>query len=286
MIVRLVLALVLLLSGATASAEHIPCASQFSDTQYLTRGAGLTGVSDSQTLIFSALVKSDNTTSYRRVFSNSTGGQHITLQRATGQAQFQFFGANAAGVRVFLGYSGNFTDDYDWHHVLASVDLSIPKIHYYIDDVLNNVAPVQINDTIDFTHTDWIVGANDGGGNPWNGGIAQLYFAPGQFLDFSVVSNRRLFISASGKPVSLGMDGSKPTGTAPAIFLRRRKNFGTNFGTGGDFTPDSVSLDTAKGPLGYAKQLGRCTGRIPDAKGGRLTTAGRGGLTSRGGRAR
>jgi hypothetical protein len=48
--------------------------------------------------------------------------------------------------------------------------------------------------------------------------VADVYFAPGQFLDLSIPGNVAKFISA-GKPVDLGSDGSTPTGIAPLVFL-------------------------------------------------------------------
>lgn len=76
---------------------------------------------------------------------------------------------------------------------------------------------------------------------PLTGYLADYWIGAGQLIDFSVMANRRKFISASGKPVNLGADGSIPTGTAPAVFLRRAPSgaaatFANNLGTGGDFT--------------------------------------------------
>ena len=75
------------------------------------------------------------------------------------------------------------------------------------------------------------------GGNNFLGDMAHFWFAPGQYLDFSVEANRRKFISALGKPVDLGADGSTPTGVAPAIFFTgNAAAFVANKGTGGAAT--------------------------------------------------
>jgi hypothetical protein len=71
--------------------------------------------------------------------------------------------------------------------------------------------------------------------------MAELYFAPGQYLDFSTESNRRKFITAIGTPMDLGSDGSAPTGTAPLVYQRLAAgetvaNFATNRGTSDDFS--------------------------------------------------
>ena len=104
-----------------------------------------------------------------------------------------------------------------------SWDLSVPVTHLYINDVSDKTDDVgPTDDTIDYDSTDWAIGAFTDGNTKFNGAIADLYFAPGQFLDFSDVVNRRKFINADGTPVRLGPDGSYPTGTAPLIFFTER----------------------------------------------------------------
>ena len=57
---------------------------------------------------------------------------------------------------------------------------------------------------------------------------------------WSVVANRRKYITATVKPVDLGSDGSNP-GSQPIVYLSVRSNdaatvFATNKGTGGNFS--------------------------------------------------
>lgn len=117
----------------------------------------------------------------------------------------------------------------------------------YINDTSNIgvVTDTQGAFNINYTQTDWAVGSVVGGTSKFNGAIADLYFAPGQYLDFSQIANRRKFIDANGQPMSLGVDGSLPTGTKPAIFLNGNKStFATNAGSGGSFTLNGA-LETA-----------------------------------------
>eukprot|EP00951_Prasinocladus_malaysianus_P002741 scaffold19422_cov43-Prasinocladus_malaysianus.AAC.1 len=61
------------------------------------------------------------------------------------------------------------------------------------------------------------------------------FYATREFLDMSVEANRRKFVSASGAPVLLGVDGSLPTGNAPDIYLSGDSGnwtSGVNFGSG------------------------------------------------------
>lgn len=80
--------------------------------------------------------------------------------------------------------------------------------------------------------------------------LGEAYFAPGQFLDFTVAANRRKFNQFVGGlllPVSLGTDGSLPTGVAPIIYLHldngeAASNFNLNRGSGGNFAWMSGSI--------------------------------------------
>jgi hypothetical protein len=81
---------------------------------------------------------------------------------------------------------------------------------------------------------------------PWLGCCAHIYFNQAETLDFTVVANRRLFVTAppTYKYVSLGSDGSTPTGTAPIYYFRGAgESFKTNRGTGG--TPANQGTNIA-----------------------------------------
>lgn len=52
--------------------------------------------------------------------------------------------------------------------------------------------------------------------------------------------------------MNLGVDGSTPTGVAPAIYLNKRAAlFGQNLGTGGDFTVNGAPKDANSTPMYY-----------------------------------
>jgi hypothetical protein len=90
---------------------------------------------------------------------------------------------------------------------------------------------------------------DDGNAPMVSGAFADFWFAPGQFIDFSIEANRRKFIDASGKPVYLGTNGEAPTGTAPAVLLSGgASSFATNKGTGGAFTLTGSLADASTSP--------------------------------------
>lgn len=218
---------------------------------YMTR-AGLSGAVDSKKGIISAWMRLDG----------GDGSQLDLIMGDDGSASFMVYrsspnkiGINgwssAPSLPLMLLTNNTYTSSATWVHLLASWDLAITTSHLYINDVSDkHVSSTQNNETLVYTHTQWRVGSDSAAvGSLFNGAIADLYFAPGQYLDFSQVSNRRKFISASGKPVHLGTTGALPTGTAPIMYHHLDNgeavaNFATNRGTGGNFTITGT-LDTA-----------------------------------------
>jgi len=78
--------------------------------------------------------------------------------------------------------------------------------------------------------------------------VAELW-VDNSFIDFTVESNRRKFISASGKPVDLGSDGSAPTSSAPLVFLSGDTGtWHTNKGSGGGFTENGEITTASTSP--------------------------------------
>lgn len=209
---------------------------------FMERGAGLSGAVDSKLLTFSCWV---------RKHVSVVGGAHLitavtavngstdrTTIAASSDGRLSAFGYNAAGTLI-LDQRSSAIGVGPWVHMLCSFDLSNPaRKHIYINDV-SDLASSNIftNDTIDFTMADWGVGATPNGGGNFDGSLADLWFAPGVYLDLSIEANRRLFIDADGNPVPLGATGNIPTGTAPLVFMSGDlAAWHTNKGTGGGFT--------------------------------------------------
>jgi hypothetical protein len=192
--------------------------AQFDGTNdFMTRGAGLNGAADGKLGILSAWIRLDGgDAADQTIFQGATtlGGtvSHVRLRR-TSANKFEVVTLNAAGSTLFtLTSSSTFTSSATWLHVLSSWDCASTAT-LYVNDVSQAVV-TPTNDLIDYTLADWAVGAQASGGTKVNGCIAEVYFQMGQYLDITLVSNRRKFYSPSGKPVFLGTDGSLPTGTA------------------------------------------------------------------------
>ena len=217
--------------------------ADFDGTDYMTRGADLTGIADSKTGIASVWIRIDGDSGVSNSIIRSTSANPFIFHWSAVDNLIKVGADNAASTEILLLVSATaYTTAATWLHILASWNLATATAYMYINDVDDLAgSPTLTDDTIDYdSATDWGIGATTAGGSLFDGCFAELYFAPGQFLDFSIVANRRRFISANGKPVWLGADGAIPTGTAPIVYQRVADaaavaTFATNLGTGGDF---------------------------------------------------
>jgi hypothetical protein len=231
-------------------------AADFDGTNdYMLRGADLTGIADGKSGAISFWYRvdgGDGTT--RQIFNNNiSAGQRFHLHHLINN-KFEIVGsaADGSGEILKLDSVNAYLATSTWLHILASWDLASNVSSLYINDVSDHSSIIRTNNTIDYSGgTNWAVGSSaySPGSDKINGCLAEVYFAPNQYLDFSVESNRRKFITAAGKPAHLGTDGSLPTGTAPIMYHHLDNgeavaNFATNRGTGGNFTITGT-LDTA-----------------------------------------
>jgi hypothetical protein len=230
-----------LLNPFRFSSELVCDAADFDGTNdFMLRGAGLTGQANSKQGIFSGWVRIDGDDGGTMQMMSSV---LLNLQFARDNSNtFAILAVNTSAVQILdLRTVNTYLTSATWLHVLSSWDMAAAARHIYITDVSDMDVNVFTNDTIAYEETDWAVGARTTGTSKFNGCMAEIFFAPGQYLDFSSDGNRRKFISSSGKPVNLGSDGSAPTGTAPLVYLHLDEgeaaaNFATNRGTGGDFS--------------------------------------------------
>lgn len=224
----------------------------------LARGGGLTGSSDSKLWTVSFWIKRVSDADTYRVFNGNTtlGGGIATVQTRMAvdiSGSFQLLGFNSTGAVILniLTSTGSVTVASSWVNILASVDMAnSSNRHLYINDV-SDLATVTTytNDTIDFTYADWGVGGQPNSSGLLNGAMADIWFAPGVYIDFSVTANRRLFIDAQGRPVSLGPTGAIPLGTPPLSYTRGPASLAaTNFGTGGNYTVLGSLANNSPGP--------------------------------------
>lgn len=120
-----------------------------------------------------------------------------------------------------------------WNHILVSWDLSPGNLyandfHMYLNDVdIKPVTPtvfapgalqsVEWGTGNLFVTTYRMEAGNGSGGTNQRYSAIWLDFT--RYIDFSVVANRRRFITASGGQLPLGLDGSIPTGFQPPWYI-------------------------------------------------------------------
>ncbi len=131
-----------------------------------------------------------------------------------------------------------------------SWDLSAAlKAHLFFNDVDETNTSIKVEGTVDYTRADYAFGARVAGILKLTGCLAQFYLNPEEHIDFTVEANRRKFVSAGGKPVDMGADGSDPTGNVPLVFLSGATvSWHTNKGDGGGMTENGALTDCASSP--------------------------------------
>lgn len=181
--------------------------------------------------------------------SDRAHAENCQLYYAIRKPRLQLFGPLGANeIENSAAYSAD-----AWHHILISVDSAAGRHKFYVDDVdVTTVISSDADVVADFNGKDFSFG-DDGFEFFITADVSEFWFAVGQSLTDGggtiPQATRRKFISASGKPVDLGADGSTPTGTAPTIFFSGNSSgFATNKGTGGAFTLTGSLTNAATSP--------------------------------------
>jgi hypothetical protein len=153
--------------------------------------------------------------------------------------------------------AGSYTAGPAWHHFLAAWDLNdSAKCKIYVDgaDVTDSVSGPVASYSIGYSSATWYVGSSTTATlQNYNGDLAEMYFAPNQWLDITQASVRNLFRTPAGKPADLGSNGSVPTGSVPTIYFHlddgeAPNNFAINRTGKGDFTVGGGLATAATSP--------------------------------------
>ncbi len=217
---------------------------------FLTRGAGLTGAADVKLGVLSCWVK-----------NAAGGGQQLVRFETGGSARLDFLitGVDLLNMKLnnpintlIMSVVSNIVIGDSWTHILVSWDLGRvagDRIKIYLNDIDQTAVPTtEADDVVEWTTADAAIGARVSGASKFDGDMSEFYLTD-EFLDLDVEANRRKFISAGGKPVELGSDGSDPTGTAPLIYFSgTTDSWHTNKGSGGGFTENGALTTASTSP--------------------------------------
>lgn len=212
-------------------------------SDYLLRGSDLAGNSDGKEGIITFSFRLDGGNGNSIYWLHNSGGRVNVFRNAANVIRITL--ENSSNDTVFTqATSTTHVSSTDFHFFMASWNLATAASHIFVDDVdVAAAAGVLDDDTIEYTRSTWAICAITNGTSTMDGVVSEFYFAPNQYLNFSVESNRRLFIDRAGFPVPLGVSGQLPTGTAPLVYMRTRaNNAGINSGTGGDFAIQGAPL--------------------------------------------
>ena len=227
---------------------------------YLTRGADLTGNADGRHGMCSFWIKADP--------ANFTDGYAIVYIAVSDRMDILIFsdgtvycymqdstGLSSLSTTTTLTIQTN-----SWSHVGIWWDtdyaLNSKILEIYIDNTLDTNAPIDTGALafdIDYTQTEHWVGAYTDATGKINGDFAEFYLNFATGLDLGVASNMEKFRTSGGKPVDLGSDGSRATGTAPIIYLHvgnggATSDFVSNDGSGGGMTENGALAIAATSP--------------------------------------
>tara|TARA_R110002020_G_scaffold351037_1_gene564363 strand:+ start:160 stop:2844 length:2685 start_codon:yes stop_codon:yes gene_type:complete len=215
----------------------------------LNKSSDLSGNSNGKTFTFSFWVNpTQDTNTDKRIYHTSGSWRNEIRYGNDGGLFVVFFNNESSGGTVFeiqspdikLAMGG-------WNHVLISADLTdTSKRHLYINDNLATPGWSYTNNTIDWTRSTHAIGddltATTGN---FQGDLAH-FFLDYTYRDFSVESNRRIFIDSAFGSTSV----STLSALNPIIYLPMTTGYsvGENEGTGGNFSavgsPSIVSNGT------------------------------------------
>lgn len=206
-------------------------------TNWLNRGAALTGAADgSQGIFFGCITLNGGDASTQIIMTGATG--FVTIARgATNKFSVQ---VSDSGAKTLLAPSlTSYTASATRHTLLMAWDTNFSAgnkiLQMYIDDIndIGSITDASTAFNVQYTTSDVGIGATSGGLLKTTACMSDVYLCSTTTLDLSVTANRRKFVNATNKPVNLLTSGA-PTGI---IYQKNpAASVGTNSGTGGNFT--------------------------------------------------
>lgn len=217
---------------------------------YATR-TGLTGIADGQAGLISAWLRVDGGDgTERRILRLDAASASFRLSIALGSGnQLSVVAANATPTTIlFKTATVTTVAGVSWRHFLCSWDMAqgVSTFKLFLDDIDRTPGggTYTQGETIDYSPASLTaaIGAVSDGTLKFNGCLSEIFFHT-SYLDLSVESNRRKFITANGRCAFLGANGSLPLGVQPLIYVPNGDP-STNLGSGGNFTVTGT-LDVA-----------------------------------------
>lgn len=218
---------------------------------YLQRTSALVGASVGSVGTLSCWVKMNGSDGAALVLFQMFAAAYTGVNVARQASKKLLFTLRSTGnaARVSIGSTSTLTADASWHHVAACWDTSSAALCLLYLDGLDDTGSASVGaGTIGYVAPRVTVGADRTGGNKMNCDMAEFWFDT-SYVDLTDAAERAKFLKATGTPASLGNAGQRPTGAPPLIYLKGpASTWGTNYGTGGDFTVTGSFTDSATKP--------------------------------------
>ena len=234
-------------TGARGPNEFWGNLATFNGTNsYLSKAGAISGLGNSKTFSLSLFFnKTLGTTDYL-ISWPTTGGNH-TLFFNTATSMNQAW-KNTLGNTALGGWNPTIPDATNVH-LLICVDMDdVNKCKIYINGTVHAGTPGTFvtGTTLDFASiNNPVIGVYDSASlsTVFNGKLSEFYFT-NQYIDFTQEANRLKFRDAFGNPVDLTQQIEDAAIPNPAIYMRfPPTSFGTNSGTGGNFTVNGTISD-------------------------------------------
>lgn len=235
-------------------------ATLFDRVTGINRGGNLGTIANSQLGLFSFWLKmnplSDDAAEYSIIQYSTGPSALVQISRnpsSVGSIFISCLNSSAVEIINFASNNNLFLATSGWNHVMITYDLgNAANKDFFVNGVSQLGTVLRFtNGANDATHQ---VDYKEASGYDWYistqlttpikylwGSLCEFYFQ----VPATYFTDTTKFRSAAGHPISLGSDGSTPTGVQPFIYLRNYYDtWTTNLGSGGNFT-------TAAGALQY-----------------------------------
>lgn len=211
-------------------------------TGYLARTSALSGVSDGKTFSCSFWINYD--TNNRWIFDLSQTSGIILRAYVTASNTLDVDAQNSAGTTILNTVTTTTISGNTFVQICCDMTDS-SKFKIYLNGVLaTTTLTTYTNDTIPFSIADKVyIGCRSNLSSFWDGRISEFYLTT-SYIDFTQEANRLKFRDAFGNPVDLTQQIEDAAIPNPAIYMRFPPTaFGTNSGTGGNFTVNGTITD-------------------------------------------
>jgi hypothetical protein len=204
-----------LIADNEATADYGGC--NFDGSTDYFDGNALTGIADGKKGSFVSVVRFANAASALEVLLESSSAV-IIIRLADGNLRIR---ASNSAATVILNHvtSSAPLSSAGTYVIMTSWDLATSgSMKLYVNGAVVSTSGTFTDDTIDYTASEYAVGASFAGANKLTGDMYFLWFDPTTNLDFSDASVRAKFpTQTAGK--FIGVNGELPTGSTPILFL-------------------------------------------------------------------